>query len=321
MIRIGVEAFLDEALFKDFTSAAEVVRLPAELSSETAIDFLLSPLKNSTLKQQLPYLRGLKVIQSVWAGVDAQVPLVPKGVTLCDARGVHTASTAEWTVAAILAMKKYLPFYLKLQEQENWAGRLGAQQIYLESHGLTRGLYPPAIVDELAEATVLIVGYGSIGQAIESRLAPFDCKFLRVARHSRPGVDSVDRLDALLPQCDILVLIVPSTTETRHLINAGRLRKLKQGALLVNAARGPVVETEALIEALSAKRIRAALDVTDPEPLPPAHPLWKCPNLLITPHVAGSTAKFLSRAVRLASEQVDRYVRGEALLNVVRGSY
>ena len=197
----------------------------------------------------------------------------------------------------------------------------GAQQIYLESHGLSRGFHPPAIVDELAEATVLIVGYGSIGQAIESRLAPFDCKFLRIARGSRPGVDSVDRLDALLPQADILVLIVPSTTETRHLIDAGRLRKLKQGALLVNAARGPVVETEALIEALSKKRIRAAVDVTDPEPLPPGHPLWKCPNLLITPHVAGSTAKFLSRAVRLASEQVDRYVRGEPLLNVVRGSY
>lgn len=321
MIRIGVEASLDETLFENFTRAAEVVRLPAELNNETAIDFWLSPVKTSTMVQQLPYLRGLKVIQSIWAGVDAQVPLVPDGVTLCDARGVHDISTAEWIVAAILAMQKYLPFYMKLQQQENWAGRLGAQEIYLQSHGLSRGFYPPAVVDELAKATVLIVGYGSIGQAIESRLAPFDCKFLRIARRSRPGVAAVDALDALLPQADIVVLIVPSTPETRHLIDAGRLRKLKQGALLVNAARGPVVETGALIEALSEKRIRAALDVTDPEPLPPGHPLWKCPHLLITPHVAGSTGKFLPRAVKLASEQVDRYVRGEPLLNVVRGSY
>ncbi|HEX3941486.1 MAG TPA: 2-hydroxyacid dehydrogenase [Acidobacteriaceae bacterium] len=321
MIRVGVEAALDPTLFEGFTPLAELVRLPEELDGDLDVEFWLSPVKLATLAQQLPHLRGLKVIQSIWAGVDAQRPLVPSGVMLCDARGVHDISTAEWTLAAILAMQKYLPFYFELQQQEDWSRRPEAQQLYLESHGLTKGFYPPAVVDELAGTTVLIVGYGSIGQAIEARLTPFGCKFLRVARHGREGVAPVERLDAVLGEADIVILIVPSTAETHHLMTAERLGKLRHGALLVNAARGPVVDTGALLDALMAKRIRAAVDVTDPEPLPPGHPLWRAPNLLITPHVAGSTAKFLGRAIKLASEQVERYARREPLLNVVSGSY
>lgn len=321
MVRVGMEAALDEALFKNFTRAAELVRLPPELHHDVAVDFLIPPFQLSTLEQYLPHLQGLKVVQSLWAGVDSQIPLMPAGVTLCDARGVHDIPTSEWTVGAILAMQKYFPYYMELQRQENWAGRNGAEKLYMEAHGLTRGFHPPAVVDELANATVLIVGYGSIGRAIEERLVPFGCKFLRVSRHSREGVESIDRLDSLLGAADIVVLIVPSTPETRFLMNADRIGKLKQGALLVNAARGTVVETPALIEALTARRIRAAVDVTDPEPLPPGDPLWKAPNLLITPHVAGSTAKILGRAIRLASEQVDRYARGEPLLNIVRDGY
>jgi len=144
---------------------------------------------------------------------------------------------------------------------------------------------------------------------------------LRVASGAREGVAPVSELDDLLGQADIVVLTVPLTSETRHLMNAQRLAKVKPRALLVNAARGPLVDTEALLRALQDKRIRAAIDVTDPEPLPPEHPLWSAPNLLITPHVAGDSPKFMERIFKLASEQAQRYARGEPLLNAVTGEY
>ena len=165
------------------------------------------------------------------------------------------------------------------------------------------------------------MGYGSIGQAIEARLAPFGPTFLRIARSAREGVEPVSKLDELLGLADIVVLIIPLTSETRHLMNAKRLAKMKPGALLVNAARGAIVDTDALVQALNEKRIRAAIDVTEPEPLPLGHPLWKAPNLLITPHVAGDSAKFMKRLFTMASAQAERFVRGEPLLNVVTGEY
>ena len=158
-------------------------------------------------------------------------------------------------------------------------------------------------------------------KAVEARLAPFGVKFLRVASGAREGVAPVSELDDLLGQADIVVLTVPLTSETRHLMNAQRLAKVKPRALLVNAARGPLVDTEALLRALQDKRIRAAIDVTDPEPLPPEHPLWSAPNLLMTPHVAGDSPKFMERIFKLASEQAQRYARGEPLLNAVTGEY
>jgi phosphoglycerate dehydrogenase-like enzyme len=166
-----------------------------------------------------------------------------------------------------------------------------------------------ALVDEVADYTILIVGYGSIGKAIEARLAPFGPKFLRVARRARDGVEPVSKLDELLGMADIVVLIIPLTSETQHIMNAKRLAKMRPGALLVNAARGAIVDPDALLQALNEKRIRAAIDVTDPEPLPLGHPLWNAPNLLITPHVAGDSAKFLKRLFT-ASAQAERFARG-----------
>jgi phosphoglycerate dehydrogenase-like enzyme len=168
---------------------------------------------------------------------------------------------------------------------------------------------------------VLIVGYGSIGAAVEARLAPFGCKFLRVARSARDGVAPVSALDDLLPQADIVILTTPLTRETRGLIDGVRIARMKRGALLVNAGRGPVVETGALVKALQEGRIRAALDVTDPEPLPHDHALWRAPNVMITPHLATDTPRFMGRAFAFAAEQAHRFVRGEALLNVIRGEY
>jgi phosphoglycerate dehydrogenase-like enzyme len=321
MIRVGVDGSLDRQLFKNFTDAVELVWLPPDLDHEVDVEFLIAPFKLDTFKRQLPFLRGLKVIQCLWAGIDTVLSLIPPGITLCDGRGIHDIPTAEWAVAAILAMQKYIPLYVQLQAKEDWASRGTVQNLHIAMHKLSTSHPTPMYIDEVADKTVLIVGYGSIGQAIETRLAPFGCQFLRVARSSRPGVEPVGRLDDLLPLADIVVVIMPLTPETRGLIDAGRIGKLKQGALLVNAGRGAVVDTDALIEALSAGKMRAALDVTDPEPLPAGHPLWKAPNLLITPHVAGSTEKFIGRGVKLASVQAERYANGEPLENIVTAGY
>jgi phosphoglycerate dehydrogenase-like enzyme len=285
------------------------------------IGMWIAPINLKIARRQLPHFRGLRVVQSLMAGIDRLQPLLPPGVTLCDAKGVHDAPTAEWAVAVILAMQKRLPFYFSLQQQEDWGGKRQVAELDHPSHVLPPALRSPALVDEMEVKTVLIVGYGSIGSAIESRLRPFGPRILRVARRAREGVAPVSQLDELLPQADIVVLITPLTSETVHLMDADRIARMKRGALLVNAARGQLVDTDALVQALANGRIRASLDVTDPEPLPAGHPLWKAPNLLITPHIAGASAQFLKRALALASEQAQRFARGEPLINVVESGY
>jgi phosphoglycerate dehydrogenase-like enzyme len=242
----------------------------------------------------------LRVLQTLTAGVDAFAPHVPDGVTLCNARGVHDASTAELAVTLTLAALRRVPDAVRAQARAAWE-------------------YDTA--DSLADRTVLIVGYGSIGAAIERRLEGFECEVLRVARRAREGVEALEALPELLPRADVVVLVVPMTEETRGLVDAAFLARMRDGALLVNVARGPVVVTDALVAELSTGRLRAALDVTDPEPLPPAHPLWRTPNTLITPHVGGNTSAFVPRARALVAEQLRRFTTGEDLLNVVTGAY
>jgi phosphoglycerate dehydrogenase-like enzyme len=246
---------------------------------------------------------------------------VPPGAILCDAQGVHNTATAEWAVTAILSTLKFLPFYFDLQRESTWVSREVAEANYQSIYKIDKHSYPPVLIEELAGKTVLIVGYGSIGKSIEERLLPFGVNIVRVARSAKPGVEPVERLSELLPAADVVVLIVPLTPETQHLMNAEAIARMKQGALLVNAARGPVVDTDALLKALTEKRIRAAVDVTDPEPLPDGHPLWKAPNLLITPHVAGSSPLFMARAFDFAGEQIKRFAKGEPLMNIVDGLY
>jgi phosphoglycerate dehydrogenase-like enzyme len=156
---------------------------------------------------------------------------------------------------------------------------------------------------------------------VERMMQPFGVEVDRIARTARAGVETLDGLADLLPLADVVVLIVPLTEATRGLFGAEQIARMKQGALLVNAARGPVVDTVALLSALQSGRIRAALDVTDPEPLPDGHPLWSAPNTMITPHVAGSSPGFMPRAMQLAGEQIRRLQRGETLANVVTGEY
>jgi phosphoglycerate dehydrogenase-like enzyme len=321
MLRIGIQESIAPELLHEFTPEVELVRIPDELEGDLEIDMWIAPINLKIARRQLPHLRGLRVVQSLMAGIDKLQPILPPDVTLCDAKGVHDAPTAEWALAVILAMHKHLPLYFSFQQQEDWGGKRQAAEQEGPPHVLPAGLRSPALVSELEVLTVLIVGYGSIGSAIEERLTPFGPRVLRVARRVREGVSPVSELDKLLPQADIVVLITPLTPETMYLMSAGRIARMKRGALLVNAARGQLVDTNALTQALVEGRIRAAIDVVDPEPLPAGHPLWKAPNLLVTPHIAGASAQFLKRALKLASDQAQRLARNEPLINVVESGY
>ena len=265
-------------------------------------DILVPPFHRAFTWEVIPRLRGLRVIQALSAGVDWVLPAVPDGVILCDAAGVHDVAVAEWVLAAILAMLRDLPRHLENQRAGRW-------------------VRPDERTGELAGSTVLIVGYGSIGRATERRLVPFGVNVVRVASRPRRGVNGADKLADLITEADIVVVLLPLTDTTRGLIGTELIARMRPEALLVNAARGGVVDTAALTEAVRAGRIRAALDVVDPEPLPAEHPLWGAPGVLITPHVAGSTSRFPERAWRFAGEQVRRYLAGEPLHNVVRRGY
>ncbi|MFL6138072.1 MAG: 2-hydroxyacid dehydrogenase [Frankiaceae bacterium] len=271
---------------------------PPESAEE--VEFLVPPFFVAERADVLASLPKLRVVQTVTAGVDWVLPHLPAGVTLCDARGVHDTSTAEWAVAAMLAAVRQFPRFVRAQAEGRW---------------------DYAGTGELAGRSVLIVGYGSIGAAIERRLAPFEVTVLRVSRTGRDGIAPVEALPDLLPRADVVVLIVPLTAATRQLADAAFLARMKDGALLVNASRGPVVDTGALLAELRSGRLTAALDVTDPEPLPEGHPLWTAPGLLLTPHVAGSTSGFPPRIAELVRAQIGRYLAGEPLANVVSGEY
>jgi phosphoglycerate dehydrogenase-like enzyme len=219
-------------------------------------------------------------------------------------------------------MLKHFPLFLDIQRSGEWKRRFEASAEYAVITSDARTHYPPVMLEELTGKTVLLVGYGSIGKEIERMLEPFHVEVVRVARTARenPEVHAVGELDALLPEAQVIVLILPSTSETRSLIDARQFTLMQHGALLVNAARGPIVNTDALVEALESGKIRAALDVTDPEPLPVGHPLWKCPNLLITPHVGGSSPEFARRSLKIAADELRRYMAGEPLRNVVQAA-
>jgi phosphoglycerate dehydrogenase-like enzyme len=245
---------------------------------------------------QLGELPKLRLIQLLSAGAEKVIPWVPPGVTLCTARGAHDDVVAEWVLSVVLAQLHDLPRFVRSQQEGRWDFTL---------------------TGELAGKTVLILGYGSIGAAVARRLAGFDVRVLPVARSAREGVHGIASLPDLLPQSDVVVLLVPVTPSTERMVDAAFLARLPDGALVVNAARGAIVDTGALLAELTSGRLRAALDVTDPEPLTAGHPLWSAPGLLLTPHVAGAGGKPMARALAIAKAQLIRYAAGEPLLNVV----
>ena len=323
MLKVGYPASLSKDLIQLFPGGIELVSIPSHPDREIEVDFWIPPPAPVPGQRVWPYLRGVNIAQSMMAGTEWLTKLVGSSVTVCNAQGAHSISTAEWTVSAILAMLKYFPLYRDLQRASDWNGRKQASTAYSEIHNDQTPQFPAILQEELHGKRVLIVGYGDIGKAIEKLLTGFGVEITRIARSARtaPEVHPVSELAKFLPNADIVVLILPLTPESHGLIGAEEIALLPQGALLVNAARGPIVQADALVAALNAGRIRAAVDVTDPEPLPVEHPLWKCPNLLLTPHVAGSTPQFSPRAIRIAADQVRRVLKGESLINVVQKGF
>jgi phosphoglycerate dehydrogenase-like enzyme len=249
---------------------------------------------------QLAELPKLSYVQLLSAGAETWVGTLPDGVLLSTCRGAHGGSTAEWVVGGLLSLYRDFPRFQRMQERHEW-----------DYHA----------TDTLQDKRVLIVGAGDLGDQLARRLTPFDVRTTMVGRRARPGVHGVDELRGLLGSHDAVVLMVPLTSETTRMVDADFLAAMPDGAVLVNAARGPVVDTAALVTELSSGRLRAVLDVTDPEPLPPDHPLWTVDGLLLTPHVGGSCRGGDERAWRIAATEIGRYARGEQPSNLVRGEY
>lgn len=244
------------------------------------------------------HLRRLRVLQTLTAGYEHVLAHLPPGVTLCNAGPVHDDSTAELAVTLALAAQRGIADFVRAQDQQQWAH---------------------AAYDSLADRSVLVIGAGGVGSGVARRLEPFGCAVTMLARTAREGVHGADELPRLLAEADVVVVAVPLTPETRGLVGAGFLASMPDGSLLVNVSRGPVVDTAALLAETTAGRIRAALDVTDPEPLPAAHPLWSSPGVLISPHVGGNTSAFWPRARRLVAQQLVRLAAGQPPLHQVAG--
>jgi phosphoglycerate dehydrogenase-like enzyme len=238
------------------------------------------------------------VLQSLSSGVDNLLGSVPEQVMLCNGSGLHhEESTAELAVSLILASLRQLPRFARDQMRRRW------------QHVRT---------DSLDGKKVLLVGHGGMGKAIEERLAPFGARISRSSRTARDGVAPLSQLPRLAADADILVVCIALTPDTYGLIGEEVLGALPDGALVVNVARGPIVDEVALVGHLADGRLRAALDVTDIEPLPADRPEWALPNVLITPHIGGDTFAFARRAPGFVADQAERHVTGQPLVNIVK---
>lgn len=246
---------------------------------------------------QLARLRAITVCQVLSAGYEPWLPLLPAQVTLCNGRGIHGASTAELAITGLLMHWHHLPALAENQRRHGWQ---------------------PVQGETVMGKRVLVLGAGDIGMHTATVLRALGAEVTLAGRRPRPGVAPVTELPQLCGAHDALVIAVPLSEQTRGLVDGGLLARLPDGAVVVNVARGPVVDTAALLRELSSGRLRAVLDVTDPEPLPPDHPLWDAPGLIITPHVGGGTVGWRDRAQRLINDQVLRFVTGDPLQNVVR---
>lgn len=261
------------------------------------VEFLVGRYMGGPLPAEvLAGLPRLRVVQLVSAGFETWQPVVPDGVVLCNGRGVHGGSTAELALGGLIALMRQLPRLLDQQRAGVWEPHRGAG---------------------LDGRRVLVLGVGDIGARVAAAARVFGAECTLVGHTARDGVHALSDVPALLPDHQAVVIALPLTAQTRHLVDAGFLSRLPDGACVVNVARGPIVDTDALFAELSARRLYAFLDVTDPEPLPAGHPLWSAPNVLITPHVGGGTWGWADRANRLVHDQVVRYLAGEPLHNVV----
>jgi len=273
--------------------------LPAEAAdAQVFVPGFLAAADALTMLERCPKVR---LVQLLSAGAERWVDRLPEGVGLSDCQGAHGGVTAEWVLAGLLAVLRDLPRCVRDQDREHWDQRL---------------------TDTLRGQRVLLIGAGDLGEQTARRLEPFDvAEITRVGRRARDGIHATSELPDLLPHHDVVVLLVPLTDETRGMVDAAFLSAMRDGAVLVNAARGPIVDTDALLAELTAQRLRAVIDVVDPEPLPPGHALWSAPDLLITPHIGGSVPGHLDRAYRVVRTQLEAVVRGEDPPNLVVGQY
>lgn len=260
------------------------------------LDIVVPPYMGGGSKLHLLGDVRTRLVQSQSIGYDGVADALPPGIVFANAATVHETSTAELALALILAVQRGLPDFVRAAEQGRWA---------------------PARHESLADRRVLIVGHGGVGAAIEARLAPFETTVVRVARTARAGVHGIDQLPTLLPSADIVVIAVPLTDDTRGMVDAEFLGAMRDGAMLVNIARGAVADPDALLAEATSGRLRFALDVTEPEPLPEGHPLFALPNVLVSPHVGGASSAMLPRMARLLRAQIERMGAGEEPLNVV----
>lgn len=297
----------DPALLEGVAGLLDGVRLRLwDLSDAPAdpdeITVVVPPYQSESRLDLLGELANLRLLQTLTAGYETVLPHLPPGVALANAVGVHDASTSELAVGMAIAALRGLPAFVRAQDRARWQ---------------------PEQRRSLADRRVLVVGYGGVGRAVAARMLPFETSVTAVASRARPTgpdgvvVHGVDELSALLPQHDVVVLTVPLSDATRGMVDADFLAAMPDGALLVNVARGAVVDTAALVAELRAGRLQAALDVTDPEPLPADHQLWGSPGVLISPHVGGATTAMAPRAVALLSKQLRRIWAGEPLLGIV----
>jgi phosphoglycerate dehydrogenase-like enzyme len=297
-----VPDYLSGGRLDPLPGGVEVAEFPSEPLTAPGLERveLVVPPFRRDLADALAAMSALRVVQTDSAGIDWIAGAMPDGVVLCNARGVYDVPVAEWVAAVVLALARNLPDSIARQARGEWRE---------DDWSAT----------ELAGRSALIVGYGAIGRAVEARLEAFDMTVERVARTARAAIHAASELPDLLPDADVVVVVAPLTEETRGLVDAGFLAAMRDGAVLVNAGRGAIVQTDALLAELESGRLRAALDVTDPEPLPPEHPLWRAPGALITPHVAGNTEAAFDRAAQLVRWQLERQAEGLPLLNVVDG--
>jgi phosphoglycerate dehydrogenase-like enzyme len=295
--RYDVRAAVPEHALETIAARApQAELLSLDAADLKTIDFLVATSDKRELLGELPDLTRLTVVQTLSAGTDWVQDAVPAQATLCSARGARDGPVAEWIVGALLGVSARLLEFAYRREWER------GQEI-----------------DDLESWTVLIVGMGSIGHRVAELLAPFRTRVVGVASRARDGLHGIDELGALLPNADAVVMLTPLTDATRGLIGSAELASMHDDAVLVNAARGPVVDRDALLAEVSSGRLRAVLDVTDPEPLPAGDPLWTAPGVrCITPHFAGGSPLAGERADELAGDQLARWCAGEPLANVVR---
>ncbi len=239
---------------------------------------------------------NLKILQMPNAGYDDALEFVRDGMTLCNGRSIHDDSTAELAVGLTIASLRGFADFVRNQDKSSW--------VHVRNQSIN-------------DKRVGIIGFGSIGSTIAKMLSGFSVEVIPFTQSGRDNTIAISNLDKHLPTLDVVILILPLTAESKHLFNAQRLALMKDGALLVNVARGPIVDTNALVKELNSGRITAALDVTDPEPLPSDHPLWKAKGVLISPHVGGNTSAFEKRARRLIESQLQLLAEDKALNNVI----